>query len=287
MPGQRNGTGFAIKSGGAELIMKLKPLWDVLFDHHLSTGAAGIPTIPAGQSWPLRRAHYERLASAQPDLTIYLATDRVDPVGYALCYKDSGDPDPGWEGEWACGSGTVLETLVTVSRVRGTGLGSELMDRFEAKAAQGHTPLAIVDVMGGNEPAAEFYRRRGYLPRSETWMRVRVPAAGSHPTAPLPEPAAAAFASTATQTGFSLELTPGPDDTWVTPDQIASITPLPGTGHDPVEKTGLTMLLDSLERSGLWAVQARIPSPPAAGPLRELLRAAGFKVSTEKLARRL
>lgn len=287
MPDQRNGTRFAIKCGGAELIPELKPPWDALFDHHLSTGAAGIPTIPADQSWPLRRAHYERLAFAQTDLTIWLATDRVGPAGYALCYRDSGDPGPGFGGEWASTSDTVLETLVVVPRARGTGLGSELTDRFEANATQSHTSLAIVDVMGGNEPAAEFYRHRGYLPRSETWMRVRVPASGSHPTAPLPELATTALTSTVTQTGFNLELMPGPDDTWVTPDRIASITPLPGTSHGPVDKAGLVELLDSLEASGLWAVQATIPSSPAAGPVRGLLRAVGFKVSTERLARRL
>ncbi len=61
------------RHGRRELLPALAPLWNALFEHHLSVGAAGLPTIPHSESWPLRRAHYERLAAEHSGVSIWLA----------------------------------------------------------------------------------------------------------------------------------------------------------------------------------------------------------------------
>lgn len=141
-----------------------QPLWSALFEHHLSVGAAGLPTIPRSESWPLRRAHYERLASEAPGVSIWLASDAGSPAGYALAHED-----------YVSGSrAQILETLSVLPAARGTGLGSRLMDAVDEEALARGIRVAAVDVLGGNERARKLYLRRGYLPCSESWMRCRI-----------------------------------------------------------------------------------------------------------------
>jgi len=270
-----------VTRGGGELLPALAPLWEALFDHHLSIGAAGIATIPRERSWPLRRAHYERLLAEHRRVAVWLASDAAGPGGYALSYE-SDEPGPGGGG--GRGTAAILETLSVLPRARGARLGSRLMDLADAEARAWGADLAVVNVMGGNERARELYLRRGYAPRSETWMRARPAGEPAGPPAPA-GPAADPFALAAAA-GFDLELTPGPDDTWSTPDRIAGLTPSDGAAGRP-DRAAFTRLCETLERAGLWAVQVTVAAPPAAAAAREMLREAGFRVSTERLARRL
>jgi hypothetical protein len=43
--------GVTLHQGRHELVDELEPLWLSMFDHHLSTGAAGLPVIKRSESW--------------------------------------------------------------------------------------------------------------------------------------------------------------------------------------------------------------------------------------------
>lgn len=272
---------ITLRRGRRELIPALAPLWNALFEHHLFIGAAGLPTIPPAESWPLRRAHYERLAAELPGVSIWLAEDAGSPVGYALAYED-----------YVSGArAQVLETLSVLPAARGTGLGSRLMDAVDGEALARGIRVAAVDVLGGNERARNLYLRRGYLPYSESWMRCRI----SERRADFPDAAVLSeMRAHADALGFGLECSPGPDDTWVTPAEIVELSP-PSAGASPATtgwcagedaSEALIGLCAALERSGRWAIRCEIPAAPDAAELRRFLGAEGFRVSTERLLRR-
>jgi hypothetical protein len=83
--------------------------------------------------------------------------------------------------------------------------------------------------------------------------------------------------------GADLDLLPGPDDTWLSSAQMASLT-LGGGG----EVGGAVIeLCQLLEEAGVWTVFVEIKSAPQAQESRDSLSAQGFRVSTERLGRSL
>lgn len=288
-----------IESGGAELFEWLPPLWEALYDHHESVGAAGLATIPREESWPLRRAHYERIFAGSPWARIWLVrAEGVSderggadtPVGYGLAFEDEVD------GRRA----VVIETLSLLPAARGSGIGAELMRLAAEAAVDRGVELGVIDVMGGNLRARELYLRNGYLPHSETWMRSRPPAtsAGSSAAAPVEAetPAAAeaptvlglddaALVERAAAAGFRLSFLAGPDDSWVSSDRLAELVPSDAERGRLAEE--LETLFGALEGSGSWTILVEIPVPPAASSLREALVATGFNLSMERVVREL
>lgn len=269
-----------IRRGGAELIPYVRELWNLLFDHHVETGAAGLAVIPRDQSWPLREAHYAALIAAQPRASIWLASHGDDTLGYALSFVCD------FEGQ----SAVVLETLSVDPATRGMGVGSLLMDAVDREAAAEDIEVGIVDVMAGNPRARALYLRRRYSAYSETWMR-------SEPTAAvdrrsdneqLPRLVASAEAL-----GLQLENSSGPDDTWVSADAIVDLSITDdslaretlGASNDP-RREQLDRMLADLSGAGFWTVRFELPTEPAAAWLRAQLQERGFRISTERLVRR-
>lgn len=80
-----------IREDGAAGIPSLEALWNALFDHHVSIGAAGLPTIRRERSWPRRRRHYEFLFAEHPNAALWRAMVNGESVGYALAYEDTVD----------------------------------------------------------------------------------------------------------------------------------------------------------------------------------------------------
>lgn len=260
-----------IEFGGAELFAQLQPLWEALFDHHHSVGAAGLAEIPREQSWPLRRAHYERLFAEHPWAGIWLVRDDQErPIGYALA----------WEAELDFRRAVVIETLSLLPRARGAGIGGELMRLAEAAARDRGAELGVIDVMGGNVRARELYLRRGYVPYSETWMRSQPPSGSGELRISDPS-----LVKLAADNGFELEFLAGPDDSWVSSERLALLTPLDAEWTRSVED--LTLVFAALQSSGLWTVLVEIPMPPRARQLRETLIAADFKLSMERVVKEL
>lgn len=260
-----------IEAGGAELIPGLQSLWEALFDHHVSVGGAGLPTVERERSWPLRRAHYERLFAGQPWAAIWVVRADERVIGYALGYEDRVG------GRRAA----VLETLSVLPEARGGGIGAELMRLLDARAAAEGIGLGAVDVLGGNARARSLYLRTGYEPLSENWMRTE-PAAAARASGP--QRSEEELVVLAAAHGFDLAFSPGPDDTWVSSERIASLDHR--NPEAPVPE-GFEALLGELGAAGVWTIRVELPAEPRAAELRGALAAAGFRLATERLSREL
>lgn len=277
-----------IEPGGFELVDHLAPLWEALFDHHASVGAAGLATIPRGESWPLRRAHYERIFAAHDWARVWLVrNDAGAPIGYALAFETRLDQRPA----------VVLESLSLLPAARGTGLGSELIGIVFAQSRDRGAELGVIDVMGGNHRARELYRRHGFAPWSESWMRSQPQPQPQLQPQPAQDPHASVSADmkvdsgdadlvgAAHAAGFDLEFLPGPDDSWVSSSRLAGLTPREaGTVAD---SRTLATLFATLEAAGLWTILVDIPTAPRAEALRAILGESGFRLSMERVVRDL
>lgn len=251
---------------GVESIPEAEELWLTLFDHHVSIGAAGLATIDRDLSWPLRQAHYRRLFDEHPYAAVWLARRGDDVVGYALAHEDRVRDE----------RATVLETLSVSPAMRGAGLGSRLMRAVDDDAGERGVEIAVVDVMGGNPRARDLYLRAGYEPLTETWMRSDPPEAPGDPGAgeelPLQE---------AERLGIGIQVSPGPDDTWVSSDRIADLA----FEGPAIDREALAQLLRKLREAGLWTTRAEIAAVPQQNDLRDALLSEGFRLSTERLRR--
>jgi ribosomal protein S18 acetylase RimI-like enzyme len=160
-------TDIEITEGGLELLDFLEPLWLALFDHHVNGGAAGLPSIPRSKSWPLRKAHYERLL-ATPGAFVLLTRRKDRAVGYVLVHIHEGADDT-----WPTGNRIGdIESVALLPEERSRGLGTHLLDLAEEHLAQQGIDTVQLSVMTGNDRAVEFYKRRGMVPILVTFMRL-------------------------------------------------------------------------------------------------------------------
>jgi len=155
---------------GTDCLDQLEPLWLSLFDHHASTGNAGIASIPRDESWPRRRRLYESLFD-EPGTFVVLAERDGSPIGYAFCHLRQG-PDDTWDTGDLLGE---VETLVLSAEARGGGAGNALMDAAEAELGRRGAHDVMTAVMEGNDRALDFYLRRGMRPTVTYLMRLAPP----------------------------------------------------------------------------------------------------------------
>lgn len=276
-------SGIRVRALAANEIDEVASLWEALFDHHLAVGAAGLATIAREETWPRRRAHYERLLQQHPDTRFWIALDDAGSrLGYAVAFEE----------ELAGARAMVLETLGVAAAARGRGIGSHLMRTVDDAAQDGGIDLGVLDVLGGNTRARALYVRCGYEPYSETWML-------STPPVLVVEspPSFADLVQEARRLGLRLTLAAGPDDTWVSADQIVDLSRPRATGlrrvsgppaaaRSPIDLRGLEDLCTTLADTGLWTIRCEISSGPTDTVLRGLLAQCGFRLSTERLLRR-
>ncbi len=264
---------ITVQRGGIEIAPRVAALWNELFAHHLSIGAAGIATIPAEQSWPLRLAHYRRLFDEQVRASLWLATREDRPVGYAVSYTCDFEGLPA----------VVLETLSVDPAERGSGIGSLLMDAVDDEAAAEGAQIEIVDVMADNPHARRLYLRRGYAEHSESWLRSVAPQHGvSLDLIRVPE-----LRAHADRLGVQAEFSPGPDDTWVSADAIVEFEMRSGLKRaSTLSDESFAALLAEFAAGGYWTVRMDLPSGDSADDARSLLARHGFRLSTERLLRR-
>lgn len=98
-------------------------------------------------------------------------------------------------------------------------------------------------------------------------------------------PADAELVASSRAAGFALDILPGPDDSWVSSDRFAELTPYdPERGWLAGELERLFVLLES---AGLWTVIVELPTAPAAAALRRMLIGEEFRLSMERLVREL
>jgi ribosomal protein S18 acetylase RimI-like enzyme len=104
---------------------------------------------------------------AKPDTLLLLASVDDQTVGYGLTHVM---PFAGsWiEDTWRTGDRVgEIESLSVLPAYRGTGLGSQLLNRLEKHLSELGIEDLILGALAGNADAIRLYQRRGYLP---TWL---------------------------------------------------------------------------------------------------------------------
>ncbi|HJT92273.1 MAG TPA: GNAT family N-acetyltransferase [Mycobacterium sp.] len=159
-------TEWRLRTGSTEDLDLVGPLWVAVHHRHAETMPDLAPYVSDDETWRVRRTLYEELL-AKSDTLLLIAVIDDAAVGYGLAHVVPVDetwiPDT-----WATGSRIgEIESLSVLPQYRGSGLGSELLNRLEEHlAAQGVDDL-ILGALAGNRDAIRLYERRGYRP---TWL---------------------------------------------------------------------------------------------------------------------
>ena len=142
-------TQWRIRTGGADDLDLVEPLWVAVHHRHAETMPELAPYVSDDETWRVRRELYEELV-AKPDTLLLIALVDDAAVGYGLAHvmavDDTWIPDT-----WATGARIgEIESLSVLPQFRGSGLGSELLRRLEEHlAAQGVEDL-ILGALAGN-----------------------------------------------------------------------------------------------------------------------------------------
>ena len=124
------------------------------------------PYVSDGATWRARRTLYEDLLT-KPDTLLLLAVVDDKPIGYGLTHVMP-VADSWIEDTWTTGERIgEIESLSVLPSYRGSGLGSELLDRLESHLHERGVDDLILGALAGNADAIRLYERRGYQP---TWL---------------------------------------------------------------------------------------------------------------------
>lgn len=243
--------------GGAELLPKLRQLWEATYDHQVAAGSAGVPAGDRAESWGLRRARYERVFERHPAF-VMLAYQADSAVGYVLAYADEPfDED-------ADGPVVTIENLFVVPELREQGLGGWLLEEAEEEAIEqwGATSSAV-EIMVGNELAERFADRTGFVELGQTWLRP-APVNVKDLNTEIDDDALGDLLDEGSEL-FALGLEEGPDEMWHTSEVLVACEPELGVAADgaaleavlaPFAAAGAQSALVALDREAAqeWAV---------------------------------
>ena len=113
-----------------------------LFKDSLPQSYGGFIDMTQGNPWLHGTAADEYVARTLPDMTV-----AEDVQGTVVAFGVL--------------QGNFVDVLWVRLECRGEGLGTQMMDEFEARIAEEHE-AARLECFEPNTPAIEFYRRRGY-----------------------------------------------------------------------------------------------------------------------------
>ena len=144
----------------------LQPLWLQLHMHHQSVAPELRPFVDPLTSWSARRALY--IHSLETGGAVFLARSGDKDVGYLVT---------AWErSPWPATlvSPQTVAELVTIHvdpEWRGQGVGSRLLQTFEAELHRAGVQDCFLGAIPGNTRAMDLYQRRGFRPTSFLMMR--------------------------------------------------------------------------------------------------------------------
>jgi ribosomal protein S18 acetylase RimI-like enzyme len=157
---------YKISPGSAADIPELKTAFLSLHDHHRALSAVAL-TEPDTRAWAERIRTYEQYF-AEDQALLHLARIEGRCVGYAFTVLHAGSDDT-----FPLGAGYAeLYTLAVLPEVRGSGIGTALLNVVDAALADAAIPNLTVAVMAQNDAAIRLYRRRGLVPGELIMYRV-------------------------------------------------------------------------------------------------------------------
>jgi ribosomal protein S18 acetylase RimI-like enzyme len=159
-------TQWQVRTGNAADLDLVRPLWVAVHRQHADTMPQLAPYVSDDETWHVRRGLYQELL-AKPDTLLTVAFVGETAVGYGLAHvmpvNDSWIADT-----WVTGQRIgEIESLSVLPQYRGSGLGSELLDRLEQHLHALGVQDLILGALPGNTDAIRLYERRGYRP---TWL---------------------------------------------------------------------------------------------------------------------
>lgn len=162
--GERSGrrgvtsAGVRIELGDAERVDEVRDLWLELHRHHRQV-VGSLPLIDDDElSWQRRRTLYlERL---RHDGFLVLARDTTAVLGYAFVCVEQGPDDTFPVGDRYA----ELYSLSVSPRLRGRGLGTQLLEAVDRELTKRSIRDLKVAVMADNSGALRLYERRGFRP---------------------------------------------------------------------------------------------------------------------------
>jgi ribosomal protein S18 acetylase RimI-like enzyme len=155
-----------VRTGSAADLDLVGPLWVAVHHQHAETMPQLAPYVSDDETWRVRRVLYEELL-AKPDTLLLLASVGDTVIGYGLAHVMP--VDGSWIADtWVTGERIgEIESLSVLPQYRGSGLGSELLDRLERHLHDIGVKDLILGALPGNTDAIRLYERRGYQP---TWL---------------------------------------------------------------------------------------------------------------------
>jgi ribosomal protein S18 acetylase RimI-like enzyme len=159
-------TEWQVRTGSAADLDLVRPLWVAVHHQHATTMPQLAPYVSDDETWRVRRGLYEELL-AKADTLLLLAFVGETAVGYGLAHVMP--VDESWIPEtWETGPRIgEIESLSVLPQYRGSGLGSELLNRLEQHLQALGVEDLILGALPGNTDAIRLYERRGYQP---AWM---------------------------------------------------------------------------------------------------------------------
>jgi ribosomal protein S18 acetylase RimI-like enzyme len=159
-------TDWQVRTGSTADLDLVGPLWVAVHHRHTESMPQLAPYVSDDETWRVRRELYVELL-AKPDTLLLLAFDGEAAVGYGLAHVMP--VDDSWIADtWVTGPRIgEIESLSVLPQYRGSGLGSELLDRLEQHLYAIGVKDLIIGALPGNTDAIRLYERRGYQP---TWL---------------------------------------------------------------------------------------------------------------------
>lgn len=159
-------TAWQVRTGSVADLDLVGPLWVAVHHRHAETMPQLAPYVSDDETWRVSLGLYEGLL-AKSDTLLLLAFAGDAAVGYGLAHvlpvDETWIPDT-WETGNRIGE---IESLSVLPQYRGSGLGSELLNRLEAHLYAVGVKDLILGALPGNTDAIRLYERRGYKP---TWL---------------------------------------------------------------------------------------------------------------------
>jgi ribosomal protein S18 acetylase RimI-like enzyme len=165
----------------SEYVDLLRPLYGQLHEHQVDVAPMFGGLLPArtvDAAWTRRRTSYVDWLNRPSGFAILARFEADDAtlVGYVVGSVETGYS--GWSSEGDV-IGVIHDLVVDVG-IRGSGIGSTLLDAVEAEFRARNVATYRLNVVGENRDALRLYERRGMTTVTRVLMG-RVPEAGSPP----------------------------------------------------------------------------------------------------------
>ena len=160
-------TAWTLRTGGAEDLDLVEPLWVAVHHRHQESMPELAPYVSDAETWQARQEAVRGTARQARHPVFCSPSSTTRPIGYGLTHVFA-MADTWIEDTWRTGDRIgEIESLSVLPDYRGSGLGTQLLERLEDHLHERGVDDMILGALAGNADAIRLYERRGYRP---TWL---------------------------------------------------------------------------------------------------------------------